>query len=913
MTARLARWRVALRIARRDALRSKGRTALVVLLMMLPVAAGAFVVGGIRTSTPTTETRISWQMGSSAQARLSVGCGDVRAPIEQDPLGTDGCDSSAADLGAVDPGDLASLLPRGDDVTPAGRVGLPIRSGRALVRSAEFLVLDAASVPGLLGEVEGHAGPGTGQIVLRRQIADRLGVGIGDRVELDSVEVEVVGIGDSSSPVAGLVGASTVGGSEPIWFVVGDAPVTWGDVQNLNAIGMVVASRAVYEDPPPPEQVPAASYGDSGDTARVVGVIAAVVALGLLEIVLLVGPAFAVGAKRNARMLALVAASGGAPGDVRRIVLASGLVAGVIAGVVGLAVGSAGTVVWFLTRQGSTYPLPNLVIPVLEPAGIAAIALLLGLAAAWFPARSAASADVVMALAGRRGDVPARRRVAWTGLSLAGAGVAMGVVAATVSEPVLLAVGVIVMEIGLVMAAGMLVELVGRLAPMMRLPARFALRDARRHRSRTAPAVAAVLAAVAAATVGLVWIASDARVQEAIWRPVAADQVGLVSLSTWDQDAEGLVEQYDRVERAIGGVLPQARMVPVRLLESTTHTGPNSSWSAAALPDPATVCPEDQEYSEDATDERCRVVPSASAGFTWGSGALVDDGSMVGALGLDGAAAAADALSRGEVVVNDPEAIWPDGRVHLTVMDDDYQPATAEVTARGHLVEWASQAYDLVVPPPLAEDLEGAAQVALADRGERAGDADPGGTDAGDPLFGIRTAGAVVTGVDLDQADVDSLNRDLSDIDANVRLTYEGEMGGKRSDADLAAIIVGAALVVALLATGLSVGLAVTDSRADLATLSAVGASPRVRRRITSAQAGVVAIVGTLAGVSTGLLLAFVIGRWQQTDRFTGYLWETIVPWPHVGALAIGLPLLAVAGGWLLSRSRLPVRRRLAQ
>ena len=53
--------------------------------------------------------------------------------------------------------------------------------------------------------------------------------------------------------------------------------------------------------------------------------------LALLEIVLLAGPAFAVSARRRQRQLALVAANGGTPAHVRRIVLADGVVLGLVA------------------------------------------------------------------------------------------------------------------------------------------------------------------------------------------------------------------------------------------------------------------------------------------------------------------------------------------------------------------------------------------------------------------------------------------------------------------------------------------------------------------------------------------------------------------------------------------------------
>ena len=51
-------------------------------------------------------------------------------------------------------------------------------------------------------------------------------------------------------------------------------------------------------------------------------VIALVVVMALIEVVLLAGPAFAVGARRQSRSLALMAATGGTPAQARRVVMA---------------------------------------------------------------------------------------------------------------------------------------------------------------------------------------------------------------------------------------------------------------------------------------------------------------------------------------------------------------------------------------------------------------------------------------------------------------------------------------------------------------------------------------------------------------------------------------------------------------
>ena len=77
------------------------------------------------------------------------------------------------------------------------------------------------------------------------------------------------------------------------------------------------------------------------DAQRAAALVAIIVALGLLEVVLLAGTAFAVGARRQLRELGLVAAGGGSPRDVRRIVLAQGLVLGALGAVAGVAIGCA--------------------------------------------------------------------------------------------------------------------------------------------------------------------------------------------------------------------------------------------------------------------------------------------------------------------------------------------------------------------------------------------------------------------------------------------------------------------------------------------------------------------------------------------------------------------------------------------
>jgi putative ABC transport system permease protein len=64
-----------------------------------------------------------------------------------------------------------------------------------------------------------------------------------------------------------------------------------------------------------------------------------VILFGLIEVVLVVGSAFAFGARRQIRELGLLAATGGSPSDVRRALLAQGLVVGVMGSVLGVGAG----------------------------------------------------------------------------------------------------------------------------------------------------------------------------------------------------------------------------------------------------------------------------------------------------------------------------------------------------------------------------------------------------------------------------------------------------------------------------------------------------------------------------------------------------------------------------------------------
>lgn len=95
------------------------------------------------------------------------------------------------------------------------------------------------------------------------------------------------------------------------------------------------------------------------------------------------------------------------------------------------------------------------------------------------------------------------------------------------------------------------------------------------------------------------------------------------------------------------------------------------------------------------------------------------------------------------------------------------------------------------------------------------------------------------------------------------------------------------------------------ESRADLATLAAVGADPRRRRSLAMAQASVVGVLGAIVGVGFGTYVALI-----ALEGFGLAPW--MVPWPLLAVIGVGVPLVAVLVSGLFTRSRLPVVRRMA-
>lgn len=877
-------YRAALRVARREALRSKGRSALVVAMIGVPMLALAFADVAARTG----------QVSLAETARREIGAADLVAelvsgePVRQQGLWGFGADRGPTPPPEKDP-DLARLLPPGSRVHPwhtSYAVVFRARD-RAVTGELERLDTGADVADGLVALREGAHPRAADEAAVTPRTARDLRIGVGDVVTVaGDHDFRVTGILVARSslsaqkvyvpPSARLprsLGVTT--GSGRRWAVT--LPPGASDVAlvpPLNEAGMRVMPRTWFVDPP---EDPYARVD-----AEAVGVTVVAVGLATLEIVLLAGTAFAVGARRKRRELALVAATGGDRRDVRRIVLAEGVVLGAVAGVLGVAGGIAAV---FFGRPLLERVTGSLMGPLdlrpLELGGIVAVGAGTALLASLLPARAASRQPVVSALTGRRGATRTPKRVPAIALAAVVCGAALAFWAAGTGRPnvpgetyadagrranfTLVLVGAVIAELGFVACAPALVGLVGRAATRLPLALRLAARDAARHRTRSGPAVGAVVAAVAGSVALSVYVASDTDRQRREYQPqhprgVAALGFGDLSDPVPREDLDEAVRRLPVRDRIEVGDVHAVCFMQRDCLFWAVETPPefrcepedpdSPPCRLADVPRPASMAVADPRFVSLWTGRDDPDVTRAMAG----GAVAVFDGRW-----LQGGAV----VLRGEVRSQQGELLRVERRTVPAVVApppaEDYTMTPSAVippaTAKALRVPVSSSRLYVTTTRPLAGGDEAAARGAL------------------------------------------TRNRPWAD--------FYVERGFRRESGAVLLALLAAAAFVTMAATGIATGLAAADSRPDLATLAAVGAAPRVRRVLGMAQAATVAALGTGLGILAGLVpsLAIVAARAE---------FHLALPWSSLAAIAAGVPLLAAALVGLVTRSRLPLERRIA-
>jgi putative ABC transport system permease protein len=827
-------WRALARMARRELWRRKGRSALVVALVALPVGAA---VGGLAA---VREIRA----GQEANDERRFGTAEVR--LESWEQGAQGFDRRAWDRW------VAEDLPAGSRavtyaVQPRWLPPLGDGGRWRMVAVSDVPLDDPMTAPGF--ELLAGRPPATaGEVAVSASLAAEEGVALGDTLDVRFGRFTVVGIVRNRSnhderwavttgaPEA--VAAGVVAGDRRTVTLIDlpppfdQSPQVWGALQKAPG-GFEFAPGLGYQSP------------QSIDPAQ--GVL---IAQGLLLAVvgIVVAAALSVGARRQVREHGLLQASGAAPGHLSAVVVAHGMWCGLLGSALGAVLGTAAFLVGRAVaadRVGSDLamvgPSPG---DVVAPVVLGTCA---AMAAAWWPARAAAGTPVLAALAGRRPLPVVRTHVPALGVAalvLGCAFVGLGIVARdTVWQAVL--VGGVMVLFGLVACS---VWLVGRLDPLAaaaRGLVRLAWRDLARQRGRVAPVVSAIMAVTAVLLAGSMWAVSEQ----------AADQASAASAPDPPPDVV-VLDAYPMGWQSVAADIP-----------------------AAALVVPA-----------DAIDAVRAVVPGGVAATGWRldvhtAWGVVEGGPDVLALmGVDtpelrAALAAGSAVSFLRLGGRDTLLLelWPDP---TATAGASVAPETVEVAAvEADVTALAGPRIDVLVPVGTAERLGIRRSTGFwAVRAPAPLDADQ------------RDALAEAFRWDGTPSDPEAVGADEPGLSAR----WWSAPADDLRVVVLVALVVAALAVLGVVAIGLT--LTAHEARADTATLDALGAAPAARRRLAAVQAGTMTALGVLLAVPGGFAptaIALVARPHVGPEVPWSVLAATLVALPVVAAAAA-----ALATGW---------------
>lgn len=890
-------WAPALRIARRTAFRSPGRTLLVAALIGVPVLAASWLGVMERTMNPTGETRAVELIGK-ADAQVVVT--PRRTVSTTDSQVDDGTynytvDPSADQDDLRDPAtvDLRMLLPPGTTLAARTRfIGTVIL--RTSGSSASYPVVLVDGTAGLSdGSYRLDAGQlptATDEVALTPALAKHLGLLEDGELRQNAT---VTGTDGTQYRAVGLARTLIEAKQRAIWTSPGSKlvkPTPDEDLRYLAAFpagtdltalqakltnqGVVLTPRSAVVNPPPMQ---------GGSTGTGMAVVALVISFGVLEIVLLAGTAFAVGARRQTRALGLVAAAGGTARDVRRIVLAQGVVIGLIGAVSGLLIAIiaaiAGQPLW---ERLSSRLITDWQLPIGRLVVITAIGAAAGLLAAIVPAHAAANRPPLAALAGRFTSSGTAARLRRPAILLTAGGVGSVLVgtswlaalyaqyekevAAGVSEELpgltptgpiaLILLGIICVIAGLIWLLPNLIARVATLGGALPLSGRLALRDAARHRHRTGPAAAAIMMSVAATAAMAFATANSFAADAEDYVPTGQDGTAIARFQGDNTSSTtGIVNWTAAMERNVADSLPAkgvSRLGPVHPFGARTERNGQFSYTETLVgfPDPKAASEQPNLY---------------------GLPLLAVDPDFMASLGGNGAEVAA-ALRAGKVIV--PSKDYDEnGTIRVGQWRDEGGTGGKKM------------------PPAV---LTPSHQLAAFER---------------QLLVAADTAKTLGT-VSVQQTHFD-LTRAPTKAELAAAATFLGNEDalkverGYESPANITLLIlVSAAAVVTLLGVAISVSLSAAEGRADLATLAAVGAKPRQRRNLAGAQAWVLGQVGCLLGVGVGAIYGYTARVAFGSPYFA-------VPWREIGGIVLVVPVFAGLLAWLLTRSRLPMVSRI--
>lgn len=846
----MMRTRVPLRIAQREVRRRPGRTALVALLVALPVAAMTISIVMVRSEGKSSDAE-SWARYGQADAVLHY-------------LGRmgEGFERTAPTVRS-----LVLSLPNGSRAVDSTRVELRVqpKGGRLVDLRVTNTPLGDPIAKGIHEMVSGRAPRASHEVALAERLAERLQLTVGENLVLERPErtLRVVGLVETESC---LSCPTMVVAPNALQRVFPDAArdVGFDQVALIDLPDDITAAQlemftSRFIDPVSLRDETLQEWTSSegsgfGEDLEDYSVRWTLVAGGMVLLVagIVIAAAFSVGARRQLVTIGQLSANGVDPGIIRSALALQGTVTGVIGATAGLVIAAVlllaghGRVELILDQRidGYSVRLSDLALVLIVGVGAATVAALI-------PARTAARLPTLAALDGRR-PLPAvsarqvSRGVAAMVVGLSTLGFAMvGSQSDRQSGELWMLLALVGGSAELLGACALAPVVVARLEPLsvrLRGAWRLGARSLARHRSRTGAIVSAVAAA------GALSIVSAASIQGAAARADDPDLPPDTVVAAPDDDGGRLTAGVrEQVVTILGG----ARVSTVRLAQPINSSDRPIRSYAFAVPWP----------------EREAAMPGDSIDVY---GTIADE-AVLQALRVDDSVRAS--LARDGLTIL---ASWADpGSVTV------HSPYGDPVEALAHSSRYTLARIDVVlITEQKARDLGLAV-----------------GLESSGTLF---VADHPLTSSERDQ--LENLAFDTRLSQPGLSLRYASARSGP-SPVAMELILSAVALVFAVLVVGTSLALAAAEARDERDVLTIAGAPPPVLARVAGVKAWLMAWIGALVAIPVGFLPVIVVAR-----TLDGAPFPVIFPTRTAVVLVVLVPLVSALVAWVASATAQRVR-----
>ena len=632
------------------------------------------------------------------------------------------------------------------------------------------------------------------------------------------------------------------------------------------------ASRAASFSFPVGWDVAARTSVRGASAAEIVFVLAT---LGLLFIGLVAVAGFTVMAHRRLRALGMLGALGATDRHVRLVMLANGAVVGIVGTLTGAAIG---LVSWIAVTPAletiAEHRIDRFSLPWTIIGAAMVLAVLTSIAAAWWPARSAARIPVMAALSGRPAPPQPGHRFAVPGGILLAVG--LGVLSFADQNggvPPLVIIGILTTALGILFLAPLSIAALAAAGGARQ--SRFGLPCATWPATRPAPGPHSRRSA-------LPWALrrpSPSRLLRQRPRRPRPARTGP------NLPASQLVLYISPT--GLGGLIPNQTPAELRSLQARVNSLASSLHAQGSL------------TLDAATSPAIGIIgpasgPGTGSGPHNGNGRSLPGGRLpAGLVKATSSCPAPGGQYAGQVYVATPALLQ-----HYGIKADDIGPSTDIITSRTDLASvqlstgaTAGCGYD--------SNVHYAQHPAIQTVGLPSYSSDPNTLLTAHALqtLGLKPVLAgwlIQTPHALTVTQISTARQVAAAVGGSIETRSTQDSISRLRDA---ATAVGLLLALGVLA--MTIGLIRSETAGDLRTLAAAGASSRTRRTLTAATAGALGLLGALLG-TTGAYLALI--AWHRSNLGT----LSHVPLASILVIVVGLPLAATVGGWLLAGRQPP-------